>query len=350
MKIGIITYHNGDNHGAVLQAYALCTYLNSVGHQAQVVRFTPIKKHKRRIDVYLKQLLVGVLMPTHYRHFVEKYIPHTKVYGKSYDLRRLNQEFDAFITGSDQVFNVKALDKKGYYFLSFAEQTKKISYAASFGEASVSKEKGQLIQQYLHQFDSLSVREKSGISIIRDVAGREASWTIDPTFLLTASDWNKIEEKTRYAGKYIFAYYNSKPGCNAMIQKLAKKYGLKVVVVSRTGNNLKSDYLKDFNCTPNQFLNYIKNAALICTDSFHGTAFAINYRKPFLTYVDSIKGESEADTRKVELLERLHLEGRQFTSNQMLTCDPLKIDYSEVNEYLEAWIAESKEFLECALK
>lgn len=350
MKIGIITYYNGDNHGAVLQAYALCTYLNSIGHQAQVVRFTPVKTQKRRIDVYFKQLIVGMLMPTHYKHFVEKYIPHTKIYGRFYDLRKLNQKFDAFITGSDQVFNVKAMDKRGYYFLSFAEQAKIISYAASFGEASVSKEKGQVINPYLCRFDSLSVREKSGISIIRDVAGRNASWTIDPTFLLTAHDWRKIEEKTRYKGKYIFAYYNSKPGCNSMIQELAKKYGLKVVVVSRTGNNLKSDYLKDFNCTPTQFLNYIRNATLICTDSFHGTAFAINYRKPFLTYVDTKKGKNEADARKIELLERLHLENRQFTSNQILKCNPLEIDYSEINRYLETWIAESKEFLKCALK
>lgn len=348
MKIGIITYYNGNNHGALLQAYALCKFLNNTGNNAEIIRFVPRKNKKRSFSVALKQTILGLKKEKQYDVFLHKFIPCSQKYGRFYDLRKLNSKYDAFITGSDQVFNVNAIDKKAYYYLSFAEK-KAISYAASFGESNIDKKALDTIKPYVEKLDAISMREQTGVEIIKKIINKDVTWAIDPTFLLSKEEWHKIVTVPDIKKPYIFAYYNSKKECNEIVKKLAEKLSLDVIVVSRTEINYKSDYIKDFECSPDKFLGYIENAALICSDSFHGTALSVIFRKPFITYVSDLTGTNEADTRKVELLKKIGLGNRLVTSAENVNEEVLNIDYSEAEIKIKEWKNESEKFLNSEL-
>ena len=274
-KIGIVTLNGYRNYGNRLQNYALYTYLN-----------------KRNLKVYniwkydFKESIVShikMLIPTKkYLRFRKFYIFNKFINTKYiFDYKKIKNAFDFFVVGSDQVWNPDfAGDDE--FFLNFADDSKKISYAASVGTETIPKDVEDKYICGWKKFKMISVREDAAKRLIHSNTGRNDIFVnIDPTLLLDIYDWNKVlkKPKTKIPNKYILCYFlgDISEKRKEIINCAAKKYGCDVIyLLDRTS--------KFYNTGPSEFLYLEKNAFLICTDSFHSSVFAILYKlSPFFT-------------------------------------------------------------------
>lgn len=307
MKIGIIThFHKSINYGGVLQAYALCKFLNDNGYSAQQILYThkstPIEAEKRSLRLIFGKLksrierklyakrnkAVKARMENAFCEFRNS-IPHTEKEYTRENVAELSGEFDAFITGSDQVWNPFWYDPS--YMLNFVNAEKKrISYAASMGVSSLSDREREVFKKELNAFDGLSVREGNAATLLSDLLERDVTVTVDPTLLLTKETWDSILPERKISEKYVFTYLL---GNGMKARKLAKKFadkkGLKLVSIpDLLGAYRKCDRKNGaelvFGATPADFISLIKNAEYVITDSFHASVFSILYHKNFFAF------------------------------------------------------------------
>lgn len=243
--IAILNYGNFEceNYGAVLTAYALSKFLRLHGFNVKNIDYIPTFYKER----------VGVLTD-----FRAEYLPMTHRVSTMRDLRKLNDDFETFIVGSDQVFNQDFVrGENGIYYLKFVDRhARKIAAAASFGTNRFmgNKHEKRRVRKLLSRFDAISVREATGVDILRDM-GLDGTCILDPVFLI---DWDDVVSDYKPNGVF---YYSIWP----QVQKLAGD-----------GNTFASGMkLQDW-------LAGIKNAELFVTDSFHGICFAIIFGTPFV--------------------------------------------------------------------
>lgn len=290
-KICIVTMNNKScNLGNKLQNYAVTHIFEEKGFFVQTLAF-----QKQRNVFYSKMLLAlnclsnyhfakdneGIRRGIKYSKFVEKYIP-TRVMHK--DFASLAVQYDFFCIGSDQVWNPEWFDntKKEIYLLTFAKPEQKICMAPSFGVEKLPEEWEKWFSEKLLEFPKLAVRERSGAEIIKNLTGRDAVVMIDPTMMLNAEAWRKIKKTSpnRPQQKYILTYFLGEKSEESVkqIDKIAKANDLRVL------NLLSRDETKLFSTAPDEFIDLVDHAELICTDSFHACVFSILFNKPFLVY------------------------------------------------------------------
>jgi len=200
MQIGIITFHFGSNFGAILQAYALCNAVESLGHNVKIIDFTPERYAKDASLIQtIKDRIVNII---NYRNYQIKHKrittfreQHYKLTDHRYttveDINKNPPVFDAYICGSDQIWNPELFGVLSPHFLEFvpSADAMKLSYAASFGGEFLDASFKDLIGQYIRRIQHISVRETTGIDIVREVAGREAIQVMDPVFLIAPHEW-----------------------------------------------------------------------------------------------------------------------------------------------------------------
>ena len=199
MKAGIFTFHEADNYGAVLQAYALQQALKNIGMESEFVTVSAgsagsaaPRKAAGNMPVFAKKIQAeGEKRSELFREFRETRLCCSKPYGKD-RLGQLSGDYDVFITGSDQVWNFTIPGTDLRYLLPFAPKEKCFSYAASFGTPEIPEQQREMFQKYLCRFSELSVREASGRDIVRELTGRDAVICLDPTLLLTKEDWLRL--------------------------------------------------------------------------------------------------------------------------------------------------------------
>lgn len=329
-RVGIITFHRSYNCGSMMQAYALQTIVERLGHSCQIVNFSnegqktlysvlfPWSSLKNLIKNFIlfprkKEILQGF---AEYERFISN---HLNVAGAIVsDMSGLSDEgFDAVIAGSDQVWNVTIEDGDDAYFLPWVSHAKKIAYAPSFGakNPSVCADNPELYAGYLNDFDALSVRENNGRRWIGDLIGIDVPVLLDPTLLLDAKDYEGLEaDLPTLPDRYIFYYspgYSS--DINRLIEKVSRKYGMPVIAFNAKhfyvkGMNLLSSFSLPPKEGPAAYLTLIKNASVVFTTSFHGTIFSTVYRKPFWTVKNG--GMFGDDDRVLTLASSLGIEGR----------------------------------------
>ena len=327
-KIYTITFHSSYNYGSNLQAYSLQEYIKKLCDydcEYKIINLrTPIQRQMYEIDFdnltikkRLKTMLVGGYKKNYiekqkkFEDFINNNLDITKEYTSLDELKKEKFEADYYISGSDQLWNLQAMDFDWSYFLEFINNGKKISYAASFGpKAQTWNEKEmQRVKDNLSKYSMISVREEGSFNNVKKLLEIEPEINVDPTMLLEKHDWEKIISKEPiYKGKYIFLY-NLKGDKN--ILKIAKKVSKKLdmpIVVSKYGNKLELIYgfKKKYNSGPIEFLNLIQNAELVLSSSFHGTIFSILLNKPFF----AINGAK--DFRISTLLKKMELEDRSI--------------------------------------
>lgn len=370
MTIGIITYHLSTNYGAVLQAYALQKVLANMGYSSEIIDYNNPKKalsslsRYRRIQHFIwhkvvKKMLVGTKRQKRTDEFRQKYLQiSTKKYFDSKTLQSDPPYYDAYITGSDQVWNPKIHNNDSSYFLTFAPKGKRrISYAASFG---VSKIPDRFVDDYtkwLNQFNYLSTREIEGQQIIKKLTGRQAEITLDPTLLLEQEEWNQIAEPYKSSRSYILCYYM--PGdtlVNESITRLAQQVssftGWKIINIGQKEYIRLNPLINSiFDAGPAQFLGLFQNASFVVTNSFHGTAFSIIYRKPFYTLVNNkLPPEKALSSRISTLLNTLKLQERMISAEEKIPQNNVvEVDYSIAEIILGQERQNSINFLKNAL-
>ena len=363
--IGIITYHAVHNCGAILQAYAMQNYFKQKGIDCEIinyisdsqVEYDAIYSKRNGIRSIIKNVL---LLPydkkrrksyDKFETFIQK-LDMSPVCKNKYDLHKLNNTIDIFIAGSDQIWNVTKKDHKSdAYFLDFVEDNKtKISYAISIGGAS----KDDLLQKkdLIMRFDAVSCREEGTTSIISEIAQKQAVTVLDPTLLVENKCFEEIAKEIHIPFEnYIFYYsldgYDKRMKNVEELSVLSKKLGKKIVAFTPEWPKINHNINNVIDIGPAEFLAYIKNADLVCTNSFHGTALSISFRKDFYV-LDEYDGK---DQRKISILKLLGISDRMISGkNNVEKLNMCSIDYTQVEKRLNELRKQSNDFLQNAIK
>lgn len=318
MKIGIITMHKVLNFGSALQAYALQRVLDNNGYDSEIIdydfppRSPTLDRFNTTVRFWIYQLRTGTFFEkSKKRYFKQFYKRFFRLSSKRYNkqtVARVNNIYDVFLTGSDQVWNPTWIKDDTTFLLSFAADDKpKCSYASSFAISKIPDKYKSAYKRYLCRYHHISVREKSGVDIVRSLIGVEPELVLDPTLLLTDNDYHKLSSQSRlridepYVLVYMLTYmYNPFPDVNNIVRMVHERMGGKVVYL---GSGKFSAYSKDCICVDNlgpcEFISLIENASFVITSSFHGTAFASIFNKPLISTVKSL---NDTDGRMPTLL------------------------------------------------
>lgn len=363
-KIGILTMHRVQNYGSALQAYALQAYVDKLGYDVELIDYIyPNAKHKqrlplkRRIKSFLFKLAFCLPLCRKTKRFARFYADYYRCSQQQFptaeSLMAYDYPYDVLVTGSDQVWNPIHILNDTVFFLPFARPgTSTIAYAPSFSVASIPEEYTATIRPYIEAYDYISVREKSGLDIVRSLTGREAELVCDPTLLLTKEEWGALAEQSHYPinGPYILVYvlhyaYNPYPDICNIIAKVQEELQLPLVLLDAPVLDMKfknARFVKD--AGPLDFLRLMKNASFVITTSFHGTAFALNFGIPFYSV---IRDRSGFDTRMTDLIDTVEA-NRAIVYNQPID-RPIAMDYTLVGKRVEALRHHSQEYIRNSL-
>lgn len=365
-KVAVITRHAVSNYGSVLQAYALQQVLESIGFQCEIIDYirkdeeyknianTLLKKsswNKNLISRLVYKLIQSpeyMLMGKAFEKYRKCMLNESKKrYSTDEELRMDPPAADIYCTGSDQVWGAIGTDPiDSAYFLDFVPKGKKrIAYAASFGKTDINDNNKEKIKKYLSEYDFLTVREKSAAQLIHNIGINDTKQVLDPTLLLDKNQWSLLIQK-EIDGKYVLLYQlHSNPKMDSYAKSFSQKAGLKLIRLTplfhRIFKSGKAVYLPDIS----GFLSYIKNAEYMITDSFHGTAFAINFNTQF---IDILPGETK--TRNQSILELTGLSDRILKSYDDFNFLNSQVDFTKANRIVAEKRAESINILKNMLE
>lgn len=350
MKIGILTFNFAYNYGAVIQAWALRTYLASLGHKVQIVNYEPkrgflpwwavelIHWNRRRFLQHLK-----------FRSFRRRYLTETH---PVYDREELEQlQFDAIIVGSDQVWNVCYFTEAGgkfnqvYFLHGLPRNVRRVAYAASIGSGHWGEcaWKDELLAD-VREFTSRSVRETFARNELIQF-GINSVHVPDPTLLLERRKYDEQMPSSNDGSIYLFAYLLTELDAGRRVCSLAQKefpHPVRFVALNVMENQ------DGMIPSPQAWLSLLRNARFVITDSFHGVALSIVFNVPFVALLKP--GKPGANARIVELLERMKLRDRIVTP-ETLDCNIFhsRINWGRVNENVSRFRTVGESFLAEAL-
>lgn len=377
-KVGILTIHAVANFGSLFQAYALQETIRKMGYKVDIINYLyPNEYHKTEYNrkspyantnVSIFEKLKGRLYTLFgfSKHYSErrkrKYIRAQKsllnlsiLYPTKDSLAACNGKYDIYVTGSDQVWNPRYMFDDTSFLLPFSNSPNKLAFSASFGTTELDAPHRKIYEPLLKQYRFLSVREPSGVEIIKDTCGKEACYTCDPTLLLTKEDWIGLDgRKPLVKGKYILCYvltYTSNPYPYAykLISYVKQQLGYKVVCIDDTCRYwIKPPYIFKGGCGPMDIINLFANASFIISSSFHGTAFSLYFEKDFY----SILPPNVKDDRQESLLKKIGAENRIVRVGDAI--DKLSMlhinNWHQINAKLSLFRNESILFLSDSLK
>lgn len=342
-KVCIITI-TSRNFGNRLQNYALQKALEKLDVQSETIFGDEQSGIKRRLKLFVKKIII---MINHNKFIYDQRVMKFERFNRKYinkcNISRENigkldiDRYDYFICGSDQIWNYNFGFINKFYFADFAPKNKKISYAASFGVDYISDTYVSDYTKWLSDFKAISVREKQGSEIVKQLTGKFANVVVDPTMLLSKDEWLEIAEDV-HCRNYAMVYFLGDIGQQAIhtINKVEREHGLKIKRIT------------NFDAvSPEEFIGLINNSSLVITDSFHACVFSILFDKPFLVF-DRIGKETGMGSRISTLLTMVGLERKlpgMVDDNNLF-----ENDYTEAYDKINDEIVNAKEFLKKALE
>ena len=372
-KIGVLTYHNSDNFGAVLQCYALQEYLSSKNYDVEIINFKP-KRNKvvqllSDIKNHFKYVKNNFSLTTFYLGIFQfkELLNQTKKFNlfrsnwlkisKLYDARITNHDFsdyDVIITGSDQIWNSINGHFKSYFLIGYENfQGKKIAYAACRGVKKVLDEDLKILNKALNLYDWIGVRDDQTKKFVKQVSNSAAKIVCDPSMLI---DYSKIvNENSPFEFKYILVYVlgNEIKGnhLNVISQIKTEHPDAKVVAAYLTKKNPNHFSWADihiYNAGPIEWLNLIKHTEFFYTDSFHGILFALKFKRDFLAYYS----EEKRASRLIHISKRLEIGDRIVSNfeqaNLKKSFGPIQ-NYNRINMKYFEFVESSKDLLDKTL-
>ena len=384
-KVAIVSCYFKKNYGSMLQAYATQKILDNMNIDNETINIESnldFKKGKR--NFYKSQLLnfgfikskLGMIklkldkkinkqlknnLKIRDREF-EKFKTKFRLTKPFYNYKEMTEycnNYSDVIDGSDQLWlpvNIVA----DYYTLSWVpEKVNKISYATSFGVSNIPKKYYEKYSDFLKRIEHISVREKNACDMVKKLSGRDASLVCDPTLLLNKKEWEDIQpDKPKIEKNYIFCYFLGKNiEHRKFVERLKEKTGYEIVSINHCDEYVKySDKFADeipYDVGPGDFVNLIKNAKYVCTDSFHGTVFALINHIDFFTFERFNEKNSKMSTnsRIYSLLDLVNLKDRLLKGNENIEkVLEQNINFEKVDKKIENFRNNSKEYLKKALK
>ena len=360
MKVGILTYHRAENYGALLQAFALKTYLSQMGHDVSFVDYWPeyhkdyfrifprmkFKKGGFIIKIYCLYMAIVWGLARYKRkkifsHFISEKLslPVASKYSKASDVC---SSYDVVYFGSDQIWRKQGLPgfpgRDSWYFGKNIV-AKKVAYAASIGASVFEETEASEIKQALASFQAVSVREKS-LQNSLEALGIPSTLVVDPVFLLAPKRWRELaKEVTPLRGNYILLYnLLDSQESQDFAKTIANEKGLPIKEITKVYgfNRLGRRYLH--HASVQEFLSLIDNADVVVSNSFHGVAFSILFEKQFYAV-----GMGNKADRVLSLLKQLKLDHR-YVSGSIF--DSTDIDYSGISELLKQYKSVSESFID----
>lgn len=374
-KVGLVSVRNY-NYGSILQAFALQKVLDSMNIDNEIIYYIKKSYGKQVLRIFNKPLLIAKCKDVYkkiygkyinreigyilskrekaFKEFINDNLRFSEPYIGRKSLDDNAKNYKAFILGSDQVWNPMNLGSD-YYTLTFIpDEIMKITYASSFGVSIIPNTQISKTKEYLSRIQYISVREDSGSNIINELIGRQVPVVVDPTLLFDSNQWDSfILDSKLEDDDYIFCYF---VGANRehreAVKKLKEITGCKVILIPHVDEIVKEDIDLSNDCYsnvgPSEFINLIKHAKYVCTDSFHASIFSIHYKKKFFVFNRfNSNSKHSMNTRLGSLLGALDL-NRRFVSerNDLKEWYDEEIDYSKVHDNLINLRKKSQDYLQ----
>lgn len=371
MKVGIITYHSAYNFGSVLQAYATQQIIKSLGCMPYIINYRiPFQKkyygllgYGSGVKAPLKKLMMVPQLSARkkranrYEQFISQRMNLTQKISSPEEADQFKDSFDVYISGSDQIWNLHSnefinsgIQYMKPYLLDFTNK-KKISYASSV--TNMNDEELVQLKPELEKFFAISAREMSASQSLSRLLAKEISTVLDPTLLITREKWLSLipKEIEQYTEEPFVLYYSLK---NYMETKqdlislatITLKMGLKLIVLTPLIPLVKMEgVINAANAGPWEFIDLIRKAKMIITDSYHGMLFSINFKKDFL-YLRNKQGDH--GLRATQLLDLLEIKNRIIDEVTEINLNS-KVEYVEANVKLESKRIESIKYLKDAI-
>lgn len=379
--IGVCIRYFHENYGGMLQAYATIKLLEKYGLQYELIRYVKKSTIKQKIyslprflnfillnDKYeaLLKKLARKLHPEFARNdairmqafkgFKDKYFTKLSPEFVGYEaLCQGAERYSAIITGSDQLWSPAGLPTNYYNLMFVKEKIRKISYASSFGVSNIPWYQRRRTVQFLKRLDFISMRENRGSEIVYELIGKEVPTILDPVLSFDKEEWKKfVPEYRKFKEPYIFAYFLGKKSTyRTEVEMLSKKTGFKIVTLRHLDQYIKADeFFGDYapyDIEPGDFLNLLRFAEYICTDSFHGMCFSIIHHKKFMIFNRYCnKSRASKNSRIDSLCCNLGIEDRRYNGEIDRIIEP--IDYIEVINRLDKMKLQTESYLKKVLE
>lgn len=353
IKIGIITLDGCQNFGNRLQNYAVQMVLLNYGKVETIehANFYASKFDllyfyalcKRLVKKSIRIFKAGIKFIFKHKHFIDEQnrVKQFKKFNenikfgpkiKRKNVNKLNDKYDYFAVGSDQIWNPYFFDTQCIMFLTFASPEKRIAIAPSIGVTKLSQEQINNFKNGLKSFKCLSCREESGSVLINSITGKECITLIDPTLMLSKEQWNIVSVKPQCHNddqKYILLYFLGEitEEYQKIIRNISDKYSLKVI-------NIYDENSKYYTCGPSEFIYMVSHCEIMLTDSFHGCVFSYIYDKPFRIFERESKNVVSMNTRLTNLINVLHLDNL-FLDEKTNVDNILNVNYDKTYLYIE---------------
>ena len=363
MKIKTITCHDCYNLGASLQAYALQTYLESLGHEVEIIDYKPyyLSRHFKLDTVsnpkynkpFIKQLyllakfpgrLISLKRKKVFNSFTAKHLHLTRRYNSYEELKANAPDADVYIAGSDQIWNTLFQNgRDAAFYLDFGKpEVHRISYAASFATHDIVPEYREFVKKKLKCIDNISIREKSSLPLLASLGRPDGVSVCDPVFLLNRRQWNALVNESPYStpsGKYILLYLSDKgKNIERIAKEMRERTGWKIYAVGAIKASYADKNLPDV--SPIDFVGLIRDAQYVISNSFHATAFSIIQHTNFCV-VNRVEGINE---RMKSILEDFGLSDRLVSKYETYLLDT--IDYKRASHTIDTFISSSKNWIE----
>lgn len=364
--IGVCIKYMHENYGGILQAYATVSYLEEKHVNYELIRYT----RKKTIQENLRdipRLFNVVWLNSNYEAIQRRlslkrhsdYAKNNKIRMEAFAnfkkwafknfsdeyigyaaLCKGGEKYSAIITGSDQLWSPAGLPTNYYNLMFVPDKTLKISIASSFGVKQIPWYQKKRTAQYLKRIEYISMRENRGSEIVAELTGRIVPTILDPVFFLSREEWlERIPNKREIKEPYIFSYFLGATREHRLaVNKLSEELGLKIVALRHMDQYVEEDeWFGDYapyDVDPRRFLNLLRNAEYVCTDSFHGTAFSIINKKQFVVFNRYSDSSSFSKNSRIDTLcQNFGLEERRYKKNMKLkNIITKKIDYRKVEK------------------
>lgn len=347
--VGILTTFRQPNWGSVLQAYALQKIIDNLGYKSQVIDYIypnafhysqgcPMQRKPfiRSLKDFVKSLLKSVGLYKERKSkmellndFISQNMNCSKKISRKADLKKQLPHYDIYVSGSDQIWNPNTMYGDMSYMFDFvSSEAVKVAYSSSFSCDTIPRRFQSLYKKSLSQFSAISVRERNGIELAKEYSGLEdVQLVLDPTFLIDKNGWRKILAKSsnlklpkKYILFYMLAYtYSPVKKMKEILSFVQRKYSYPIVSLNRKPEGFKGEFIDiTSSCEIGipEFLHLFDSAEMVVTSSFHGTAFSINFGKPFIALEN---GKSKADDRLATIIKTLGLEANLINTNTIIS-------------------------------
>ena len=373
-KVGMLSFHESLSFGGTLQCFALQKIVKDLGCDAEFIDFQRKKctdyhnlKSKITIKEKVKSLIIKFavkiqnihskennrLVECAFKQFKNEYFQISlKEYDSIADIYTSTMDYDTYITGSDQVWNPYS-NFLEVYGLGFAPAScNKIAYAASIGVSEIPENKKEFMLNSIKSVNHVSCREYEGASALTQLLKRDVINVLDPTLLLNKNEWVKLAKKTSVPEHYVLCFFlGSLDYPRKIAKRIAKQNNMELVVIPGSPKDLFSTGRVAKGVGPREFLYLFNNADLICTDSFHGTAFAVNMNKPFYSFCRRGYNEKTSYISRIrDLLDIIGLSDLLIYPDSDISYSVPQINFTSVNFALAKEREKSLAFLRNSLE